>query len=219
MNIKRLMDIGCWLGDSGTAGVAGSGAADLYQRPHQEGPETGHRGQEEGAQSSARLNGTSRNGFTQRGLVPARRQRLATPRSGRTKKTKKVVAAEVSLTSRPPSTTRSSPSPTRRATSWFVRERRVSRVQRSTPFAATMAAEQAGRDAVAICPQGRCSRTGSGIGPGIRHPGALRGRAHDRIDPRRDTPAAQRLPPTQETPRLAARGQDPPGIRAAMHPR
>src|ERR1051325_3455968 len=95
--------------------------------------------------------------------------------------------------------------------------------KKSTPFAATVAAEQAAREALnlavrrvhvrgqgpgsardaAIQAPGRAARArggaGARLGPRVRHPGARDGGPADPVDPRRDPDSAQRLPPAQET--------------------
>ena len=48
MNIKRLMDLGCYRGLAPPQGPAGPRPAHPHQRPHPQGSGQGHRRQEEG---------------------------------------------------------------------------------------------------------------------------------------------------------------------------
>ena len=48
MNIKRLMDLGCYRGSASSQGPAGARPAHPHQRPHPQGSGQGHRRQEEG---------------------------------------------------------------------------------------------------------------------------------------------------------------------------
>ena len=48
MNVKRLMDIGCYRGIRHRQGPARPGPAHPHQRPHAQGQEQGRHGQEEG---------------------------------------------------------------------------------------------------------------------------------------------------------------------------
>jgi hypothetical protein len=104
-----------------------------------------------------------------------------------------------------PSTTPSSPSPTRRAIPSPGRRpaRWASRARKSTPYAAQMAAEDAGMQG---CASMACDRRGHGLGPGFG-PRVGAARAADRglprdLDPRRDADPAQWLPSAQAPARL-----------------
>ena len=75
--------------------------------------------------------------------------------------------------------------------------------RKSTPFAAQVAAEQAGRRAMEHGMKSlEVQVKGPGLRPRIGAPGAPGGRVPDRLDPRRDADSAQRLPAAQAPPRL-----------------
>ena len=75
--------------------------------------------------------------------------------------------------------------------------------RKSTPFAAQVAAEQAGRRAMEHGMKSlEIQVKGPGSGPRIGAPRAAGGRVPDRLDPRRDADPAQRLPAAQAPPRL-----------------
>ena len=71
--------------------------------------------------------------------------------------------------------------------------------KKSTPFAATVAGEQVGREAVADGREaGRRARSGARLRARIRNPGIRLRRSVHQVDSRRDAASAQRLPAAEE---------------------
>jgi len=66
--------------------------------------------------------------------------------------------------------------------------------KKSTPFAATVAAEQCAREAMTAGVRKACPRAGTGVGTRVRDPGARRRRTHRQVDQGRHADSAQRLP-------------------------
>ncbi len=164
MNIKRLMDIGCYRGLRHRRGLAGPWAADPHQRADAQGV---HAGPSPGRRRPPRNRVISGAGPEPEGCLPRPRFPFSKDREKRTKAgeawrsrsrfersaPRKWWRRRESLTSRRRSTTPSSPLQTRRGTyvTWASAGKAGFKgSKKSTPFAATVAAEQCGREAVAL---------------------------------------------------------------------
>ena len=140
MNIKRLMDIGSYRGHPPSPGPAGARPAHPHQRAHQEGPASGHRRQEE---SDEEVN--------DRSYDSSGRSRYPGPKAPGAKRGKKVVESEgiahisatfnnllITITDMRGNTL-----------AWgSAGKAGFKGSKKSTPFAATVAAENCGREAM-----------------------------------------------------------------------
>ena len=170
MNIKRLDGHRLVSRHSSSPRAAGSRTAHAHQRAHEEGSAPRDRRQEEGDQ----VNGTGKKSEARRrggGRRPRQRDVQQHDRSR---------------------------SPTRTATrsSWGSSGKAGFKgSKKSTPFAATVAAEQAAREALTLGVQARArARAGSGQRARVRDPGARRRRPAGQVDQGRHADSAQRLP-------------------------
>ena len=122
MNIKRLMDLGCYRGLRPSQRVCRSVVSAPVPTPYPQGSAQGHRRQEIIGQNMAKT-------------------------AAKVRKKVKRTWPRASPTFTRPSTTRSSPSPTARAMRCRgrPRRRRLQGSRKSTPFAAQVAAEAAGK--------------------------------------------------------------------------
>ena len=142
MNIKRLMDLGCYRGLRHRKGLPVRGQRTHTNARTRKGPRKGSASQAPTAAALATKRQPQRR---------ARRQRMATPQRQARRRRSRRTSRPASRTSSRPSTTRSSPSPTSRATSSPGRRagaRGFKGSRKSTPFAAQLAAEDAATKAM-----------------------------------------------------------------------
>ena len=206
MNIKRLMEIGCYRGMRHRREPAGARPADAHQRPDAQGPAQGRgREEEDGlADSGSEADGTEDTTTVDASADPKARRASKKasadpPRRRRSRSAARSAwSTTASRTSRRRSTTRSSRSPTPRGNvvAWssaggigFKGSRK------GTPFAATQAAIDGGQRRQDLRHAlGRGAGEGPGLRPRVGDPRAADRRDRGEVDPRRHADSAQRLP-------------------------
>ena len=197
MNIKRLMDLGCYRGLRHRKGLPVRGQRTHTNARTRKGPRKGAGDQAQDRRRRAPKPWPD---------AAVDRRRNEGRRSQGTKKVKKNIQSGIAHIQRR-STTRSSRSPTCQRQRASRGRRPASRgfkgSRKSTPFAAQLAAEDAAHKAME---HGMRSVTVFVKGPGSGRESALRalavGGLQDHADPRRHPDPAQRLPAAQAAPRL-----------------
>ena len=202
MNIKRLMDLGCYRGLRHRKGPAGARPAHPHQRPHPQGPGAADRRQEEGDEVARSTDAAQRRNGSWRRAAAAprlRRRERKNITSGVAHVNATFNNTMITITDAQGNTIAWSSS----GSQGFKGSRK------STPYAAQVAAEDAGQKAME---HGMRTLEIEVKGPGSgRESRCARLQAvgfADHLDPRRDADPAQRLPPAQAPPRLS-RSADP----------
>ena len=202
MNIKRLMDIGCYRGIRHRRNLPVRG-----QRTHTNART--RKGPRKGAMISAARSRRSRRcdePTAERRRARRARRRSRRPPAKKAQEGEEARRCTASPTCTPPSTTRSSPSPTSRAT-WSrgrARARSASRARaRARPSRPSRPPTHAAANATRARPAlDRRPGQGPGQRPRVGDPRAAGRRDRDQVDPRRHSDSAQRLPPAEAASRL-----------------
>ena len=204
MNIKRLMDLGCYRGPASSPRPAGPRPAHAHQRAHPQGPGEADRRQEEVTLSSQGI----RDGAGLRRRRAAKGSRMGKEATRVRRRERKNIASGVAHVNATFNNTMITITDAQGNTiAWSSAGTMGFKGSRkSTPYAAQVAAEDAAKKAQE---HGMRTLEVEVAGPGLRpRVGAARaaGRGlHHHVDPRRDADPAQWLPAAQAPARLRSR--------------